>query len=163
MIRAMRRLWWMPLLILGWSAGAAAHPGHPEGSGGADASAEEFQPSDKQRQKRIERVIRRAEQRAKNREQRTRDERRQLRLRLARHLNGGEVTPAIVEELQRNAKRTAYLRQIRYLAAKAGDYDAVEETDRLLSRENGRIERWWRDTLREARKKTAPPAASGEK
>jgi hypothetical protein len=153
MILPMRKLWWILLVTLGWSVGADAHPGHPDGEGGHHAPAEPYEPSEKQKQKRLERVVRRAEQRARNREQRTKDERRHLRMRLGRHLHGGAVTPAIVEELRRNAKRTAYLRQVRYIAAKQGDFESVEVTDQLLSRENSRIERWWRDTLREARKK----------
>ncbi len=130
-----------------------AHPDH----GGKDVHPHEHAdtagPSEKQKEKRLERVVRRAEARERNREQRTKDERRNLRTRVGRHLRGADLTPPLVAALKAHAERTATLRQIRYIAAKEKDYDTVVKADKVLAKVNSTHERWWRTELRKARKK----------
>jgi hypothetical protein len=141
---------WMALV----SGGAVhAHPDHGGDEDHAHDPSETEGPSEKQKEKRLERVVRRAEARERNRVERTADERRNLRNRVARHLQGGELTPEIVAALQKHAETTAMLRQIRYVAAKAKDYESVVLADKVLARLNSQHERWWRTELRNARKK----------
>lgn len=140
--------------LLAFSALGHAHPDH----GGAEGHAHEapdnsVEPTEAQKTKRLERVIRQAEARSRNRPQRTKDRRLHLRKRLGRHLKGGAVTPDLVKELSEHAKRTALLREIRYVAAQQKDYAAVVSADKVLARENSRHERWWRTVVREARSK----------
>lgn len=140
--------------LLAVSVVGHAHPDH----GGEEGHAHEppdnsVEPTEAQKAKRLERVLRRAEARSRNREQRTKDRRLHLRKRLGRHLKGAEITPELVEELRRHAERTALLRQIRFVAAQQKDYDAVVSADKVLARENSRHERWWRTVLRQARSK----------
>ncbi len=132
-----------------------AHPDH----GGEEAHDHEHpadkraEPTEAQKTKRLERVLRQAEARDRNKVQRTKDRRRHLAKRLARHLMGAPVTPELVKELRAHAERTALLRQIRLVAAQENDYDSVVTADRVLAHENTRHERWWRTVLRQARHK----------
>src|SRR5687767_11648005 len=139
MIAPMRRL--LPVVgLLALSTAVLAHEGH---TGEHDEDAEKTDMTPEQKDKRLKRIIRRAEQRARSRDQRIKDDRAFLRARLGRQLKGAAPTPAIVEELELHARRIALLRQIHYTAAKNGDFDTVIATDVVLSRENSRHETWW--------------------
>ncbi len=131
-----------------------AHPNHGPGDSPHDDGGQAQEISDRQKQKRLERVIRQAERRQRNVAQRSTDRRRHLRKRLGRHLKGADLTPELVKELELHAERTAMLRQIRYIAAMEKDYDTVVASDKLLARQNSSHEHWWRTVLRAARTKT---------
>ena len=140
-------------VVLASSAPGFAHPNHGGDEHAHEHSDDGAEVSDKQKEKRLERVVREAERRQRNGEQRSKDRRRQLRLRLGRHLKGAPITPELLAELKLHAERTAQIRQIRYVAAVAKDYDAVVSADKLLARQNSQHEHWWRTVLREARAK----------
>jgi hypothetical protein len=139
------------LLLL--AAVGHAHPDHGGKGHGHEHEPVPREITEKQKEKRLERVIRQAERRKRNRAQRTADRRRHLKKRLGRHLHGAEVTPELTEELKRHARRTALLRQIRYVAAQEKDYDTIVNSDKVLARENSNHEVWWRTVVRAARKK----------
>ena len=139
--------------VLALSLAGHAHPDHGGKDHPHDHGDEPHEESDAVKKKRLERVIRQAERRQRNNKQRTADRRKHLKQRLGRHLNGGAVTPAITEELKVHAQRTAALRQIRYMAAKADDFETVIAADKVLARQNRNHDTWWRTALRAARKK----------
>jgi hypothetical protein len=154
------------------SFGAAGHAGHGKGPdhdhderkghGHAHGKEEPTPPTPEQIEKRLARVIRRAEARAKKREQRQRDRKRALGKRLGRRLRGADITPAIEDELKLHAQRVAKLRRIRYVAALEKDYEAVRAVDKLLARENARHERWWRSELGKERARAKEAKKGGK-
>ena len=152
------------LLLLSFSAAGFAHPG--ESGGHAHGADKHREPTAEQIDKRLKRVIKRAEERKSKRKQRQKDRRKALRKRVQRHLRGGELTDDVRQELALHAKRRARLRQIRYLAAKKGDYETVVAADKVLARENARHVAFWRK--RDMRRRTGKldagkPAAGGAK
>lgn len=129
-----------------------AHPDHG-GKGDHAHDQGDAEVTDTQKKKRLERVIRQAERRQRNRPQRAKDRRMHLRTRLGRHLKGADITPELQAELKRHAYRTALIRQIRYVAAVQEDYDTVAKADMVFARENKNHEKWWRTAVRDARAK----------
>lgn len=103
--------------------------------------------TEEQRKKRLERVLLRADERRKNREQRRQDLRRAVKRRLGRVLEDAPLPAAVRVELQQHARRVAKLRRIRVIAAQADDIETVIRVDRVLARETLRHERWWTHTL----------------
>ena len=153
---------WLTVMAAAWIAASlvaidgGAHPGH--GPLLPHESEPLRKPTQEQIDKRLERVVKQAEARKKDRTQRQGDRRRALRKRLYHRLRGGPITPDVKAELALHAKRTAWLRQIRYVAAEQKDYDTVLGADKALARENSRHEAWWRSTERAA----AKPATSAD-
>ena len=141
------------LLAFAVAAGAGvagAHPNHPElGAHGHDHEHEQErpEPTAEQKKKRLERVLKRAEQRRQTLPQRRDDRRRALKKRLGRKLDDAPITAPIREELALHARRVAWLRQIRYVAATRDDFESVAAVDRILALENARHERWFRGSL----------------
>ena len=136
----------LALATLFYSLSAAAHPGHgqrEQHDHAADKKARE--PTKEQIERQLARVIKRAEERMAQREERRKERKRALAKQLFHRLRGGAITPELKSELERHARRTAVLRQIRYVAAKEGDYKSVIAADRALAHENARHEAWWRE------------------
>ena len=132
---------------------AAKGSAHPGKTGGHEHEDEKNRaPSAEQTEKRLKRVIKRAEERKAKRKQRQKDRRKALRKRVQRHLRGGSMTDDVRQELTLHAKRRARLRQIRYTAAKKGDYETVVASDKVLARENARHVAFWRK--RDMRRRT---------
>lgn len=138
-------------VVFALAATGLAHPNHGGDEHPHEHSDDGTEVSDKQKEKRLERVVREAERRQRNVEQRSKDRRRQLRLRLGRQLKGAPITPELLAELKLHAERTAQIRQIRYVAALEKDYDSVIAADKLFARQNSQHEHWWRTALRDAR------------
>jgi hypothetical protein len=133
----------------------SAHPGAAHDKAAHKHDEKDSPLTQEQIDKRLDRLKKRAEERKQKREQRAKDRRRALGKRLEKRLRGEKLSDDIKAELQTHAERVARLRQIRYAAAVAGDYEAVTRTDRVLARENARHERWWRSAL--VQKKDATP------
>jgi hypothetical protein len=134
-------------LLLCLAGGASAHPGHPEDDEpGHDHEADNKarEPTKEQIERQLARVIKRTEERVGQREERKKERKRALAKQLAHRLRGGPISQELKKELALHARRTAFLRQIRYVAAKAADHPTVVACDRALARENGRHEGWWR-------------------
>jgi hypothetical protein len=146
--------------LLAVAATASGHAGHgktpdDKAHGHKHDDDHSHEPTQAQIDKRLARVIKRAEARKKQRSQRQRDRKRALNKRLGRRLGGAPLTADVEKELETHARRVAKLRQIRYLAAVAKDYATVEAVDKLVAHENSRHERWWR-TASQKRGAAAP-------
>lgn len=129
---------------------ATAHPTHDKaGSHGHDHDhgAEPPEPTAEQKKRRLERVVARAADRQQTLPQRRDDRRRALKRRLGRQLRDAPIADEVRAELETHARRVAWLRQIRYVAATKNDFDAVARVDRTLALENARHERWFRTEL----------------
>ncbi len=92
----------------------------------------------------MDRIVERWQLQQKSRAKRIASRRAALRRIMRRRLRGIAIAPEVTVEMKRHARRLARLRRIRFIAAKAKDYDTVAKTDRLLARQQSQHNQWWR-------------------
>lgn len=91
---------------------------------------------------RFEEAKARAAERKEKRDERRKEAREQLRERVKAALKGRSMDPALREELERHARRSARLNRVEELAARAEDEDALARVEKLLAKEKQRHDAW---------------------
>jgi len=90
----------------------------------------------------VEQVKARAEERRANRANRAKQLRSEARKRAKEALHGTPMQPSFKQEMRRHARRMARLHRLQAVAAEAGNTEAMQRVDKLLSKENTRHDRW---------------------